>query len=51
MEFLLRIIPNSAQIVAPIPNVLKWNGKELCFEEAQEMAFLKIAVSSPSEKR
>jgi len=39
-----RFIPNYAQIVAPISDLLKGNGKNFEFGEAQEAAFLKIMI-------
>jgi len=39
-----RFIPNYAQIVAPITDLLRGNSKEFNFGEAQEASFLKIVV-------
>jgi hypothetical protein len=43
-NFYRRFIPNYAQIVAPITDLLQGNGKGFCFGDAQETAFLKIVV-------
>jgi hypothetical protein len=43
-NFYRRFIPNYAQIVAPITDLLKGNGKDFQFREAQEAAFLKVVI-------
>jgi len=43
-NFYRRFIPNYAQIVVPITDIVMGNGKDLCFGEAQEAAFLKIVI-------
>jgi hypothetical protein len=43
-NFYRRFIPGYAQIVAPITDLLKGNGKDFQFREAQEAAFLKVVV-------
>jgi len=43
-NFYRRFIPNYAQIVAPITDLLKGNGTDFTFSDAQEIAFLQILV-------
>jgi hypothetical protein len=43
-NFYRRFIPNYAQIVAPLTDLLKGNGKDFSFGNAQEADFLKILV-------
>lgn len=43
-NFYRRFIPNNAQIVAPITDLLKENSKDFQFRDTQEAAFLKITV-------
>jgi len=43
-NFYRRFIPNYAQIVAPITDLLRGDGKNFKFAEAQDAAFLKIVV-------
>jgi len=43
-NFYRRLIPNYAQIVAPISDLLRGNGKDSIFGEAQEAAFLKVTI-------
>jgi len=43
-NFYRRFIPNYAQIVAPITDLLRGDGKSFKFTEAQEAAFLRIVV-------
>jgi len=43
-NFYRRFISNYAQIVAPISDLLKGDGKNFVFGEAQEAAFLKITI-------
>ena len=43
-NFYSRFIPNYAQIVAPITDLLRGDGKNFNFGEAQEAAFFKIVV-------
>jgi hypothetical protein len=43
-NFYRRFIPNYVQILAPITDLLKGNGKDFSFGEVQEAAILKIVV-------
>jgi len=43
-NFYRRFIPNYAQIVAPISDLLRGDGKNFVFGEAQKAAFLKITI-------
>jgi hypothetical protein len=43
-NFYRRFIPQYAHIVAPITDLLKGNGKDFQFKEAQEAVFLKIVI-------
>jgi len=45
-----RFIPSYASIVAPITDLLRGNGKEFVFGEAQEAAFLTITIMFTSGK-
>lgn len=49
-NFYRRFIPSYTSIVAPIRDLLRGNGKEFEFGEAQEAAFLKITIMFTSGK-